>query len=56
MKYFSGTPLLSRLMALATNTKLGWKGLPKANTLAYYEHSKIADIKTFKTFGPRPML
>jgi hypothetical protein len=26
-------------LALPTNTRLGWKGLPGANTLAYYKHS-----------------
>jgi hypothetical protein len=24
---------------LFTNIRLGWKSLPRANTLAYYEHS-----------------
>jgi hypothetical protein len=24
---------------LPTNIRLGWKGFPKTNTLAYYEHS-----------------
>jgi hypothetical protein len=27
---------LGRLLALPTNNSLGWKGLPGANTLAYY--------------------
>jgi hypothetical protein len=25
--------------ALPANKRLGWKGLPRTNTLAYYEHS-----------------
>ncbi len=28
-----------RFMALPTNIELGWKGFPRTNTLAYYEHS-----------------
>ncbi len=26
-------------LALSKNIRLGWKGLPGANTLAYYKHS-----------------
>jgi hypothetical protein len=37
-----GKPFLPSLMfsgeAGATNIRLGWKGLPRANTLAYYEN------------------
>jgi len=29
------TPLYGRLLALPTNTRQGWKGLPGTNTLAY---------------------
>jgi hypothetical protein len=32
--------------------RLGWKGLPKKNTLADYEHLQISDVKGFMTFGP----
>ncbi len=32
-------PLKGRLLALSTNNLLGWKGLPRTNTLAYYESS-----------------
>jgi hypothetical protein len=31
--------LLARLLALPTNIRLGWKGLPGTNALAYYEKS-----------------
>jgi hypothetical protein len=27
------------LLAFPTNNRLGWKGLPGVNTLAYYENS-----------------
>jgi hypothetical protein len=39
VEHLKGTPLLGRLMALPTNTRLGWKGLPGTNALAYYEKS-----------------
>jgi hypothetical protein len=34
VKHTSGAPLLGRLPALPKNIRLGWKGLPGANTLA----------------------
>jgi hypothetical protein len=34
----SGAPLYGRFMASPTNIRLGWKGLPGTNTLAYYEN------------------
>jgi hypothetical protein len=30
-----GAPLLGRILALPTNIRLGWKGLPGTNALAY---------------------
>jgi len=30
--------LQGRPLALPTNIRLGWKGLPRTNTLAYYEN------------------
>ncbi len=55
--YLSGTPfryptLGGRLLVLPTNIRIGWKGLPRTNTLAYYEHSLIACVKSFITMGP----
>jgi len=35
----SGPPLKDRLLALLANSRLGCKGLPRANTPAYYENS-----------------
>ncbi len=40
-----GTPLLGRLLALFSNIRLVWKGLTRANTLAYCDHSKNRDVK-----------
>jgi hypothetical protein len=34
----SRAPLLGRLLASSTNMRQGWKGLPRTNTLAYYEN------------------
>ncbi len=28
--------VFGRLLAIPTNIRLGWKGLPRTNTLAYY--------------------
>jgi hypothetical protein len=33
--------LLRRRLALPTNIRPGWKGLPGANTLAYYDCKKV---------------
>jgi len=43
-----------RLLALATNNILGWKGLPGTETLAYYKNSYITDVKFYTTLGPGP--
>jgi hypothetical protein len=34
-------------LALPTNTRLGWKGLPGTNTLAYYENPYITAAISF---------
>ncbi len=38
---------LSYALALLTNIRLAWKGLQETNTLAYYMHVQITDVKTF---------
>jgi hypothetical protein len=40
------------LLALSANIRIGWKGLRGTNTLAYYEKSKIAAVKSFIGFSP----
>jgi hypothetical protein len=35
----SSPPLLGRLLALSEKIRLGWKGLTRTNTLAYYENT-----------------
>jgi hypothetical protein len=47
VRHLSGAPLNGRLLALPTNTKLGWKGFPETNTLAYYGNKKIAAVISF---------
>ncbi len=49
VKHLSDAPL----QALPANIKLGWKGLPGTNTLAYYESSQITDVKSFYNIRPR---
>ncbi len=40
-------PFKGRLLALHTNNRLGWRGLPGTNTLAYY----VGGLDKFKTFN-----
>jgi hypothetical protein len=40
-KAISGAPLWDRPLALPTNNRLGWKGLPGLNALAYYGRNKF---------------
>ncbi len=42
---------LGQAQALLTNIRLGWKGSPGTNALAYYEHSQIAASKSFIALG-----
>jgi hypothetical protein len=46
--------LLMYSPALSKNIRLGWKGLPVKNTLAYYEHLQITTVKSFITLGTGP--
>ncbi len=50
----SGAPKRFFTLALCANIVLGWKGLPGTNTLAYYGHSYISDMKSFITLVPGP--
>ncbi len=48
MKHLSVASLKSgRLLASPANIRLGWKGLPGTNAPAFYENSKITDVKSF---------
>jgi hypothetical protein len=47
----SGAPLEGRLLALPTNIRLGWKGLP--GTLAYFKKICKLQTKKFYNIGPR---
>jgi hypothetical protein len=35
------------------NIRLGWKGLPRTNDLAYYEKAELTTVKSFITLAPR---
>jgi len=48
----SVAPLYGRLLALPIDTRLGWKGLPGTNTLAYYGNSQLTSVKSFITLAP----
>ncbi len=47
VKHLLGAHVQDRLKALPTNIRLGCKGLPRTNTLAYCEHSSIPSSKSF---------
>ncbi len=47
----SGTPLKVKLLALLTNKRLGLKGIPGTNTLAYFEYLPIAGVTSFITLA-----
>jgi hypothetical protein len=44
-KHLSGASLNGRPLALPTNIRLGWRGLPRTNTLAYYENPQITVVQ-----------
>ncbi len=52
MKHLSGATLEDRLLALPESIRLGWKGLPGTNALAYYENSYVTAVKSFITLAP----
>jgi hypothetical protein len=41
--------------AFPANIRLGWKGLPGTNALAYYESLKITAVKSFLGLSPAEM-
>jgi hypothetical protein len=52
VKQVSGALLQGRLLALPKNYRQAWKGLPGANTLAYYENSLLTHVKYFIILAP----
>jgi hypothetical protein len=54
VKYLSVAPLKGRLLALPANIRLGSKGLPATNVLAYHEKSYLTAVKSFITLGTGP--
>ncbi len=49
VEYLSSAPLEGRLLALPTNTRLGWKSLPGTKALAYYGKAQLTAVKSFIT-------
>ncbi len=47
----SGASLYGRILASLTNFRLGWKGLPGTNALAYYEKVQLTALKSFITLA-----
>jgi len=41
VKHIADARIKGRLLALSTNNRQDWKGLPGANPLAYYENSLL---------------
>jgi hypothetical protein len=52
VKHLSVATLWGRLLASPTNIRLGWKGMPGTNTLAYYKNLQITAVKSFISSGP----
>ncbi len=51
MEHLKGV-LLEKSLALPTNIRLGWRGLPGTNTLAYYENPEITVVKSLIVLTP----
>jgi hypothetical protein len=43
---------VGKALALLSNIRHGWKGMPGTSTLAYYEQFKITHEKSFITLVP----
>ncbi len=43
---------IGKAPAFPIHIRLGWKGLPRGNTLAFYENSKLTAVKSFMTLAP----
>jgi hypothetical protein len=52
VEHRKGTPLLDRLLVLPAYNKLGCKGMPFTNTVAYYKPLQITAVKSFTTLDP----
>ena len=47
-----GLTLRVKVPASDKNIRLGWKGLPGTNTLAYYKKWEITSVKSFTALDP----
>ncbi len=48
-EHLKGASPQGRLLAFPTDIRLGWKGLPATNTVAYQEHLYVTAVKCFIT-------
>jgi hypothetical protein len=53
VKHLSSAAVYYRLLVLQTDIRIGWKGLPRTNTIAYYEYSQITAVKSLINFKSR---
>ncbi len=51
MKDLSVASPWGRFLASPINIRLSWKGLPRTNTLAYFEKSLLIAVKSFITLA-----
>jgi hypothetical protein len=47
VEYLEGHHTNGKFLALPANIRLGWKGLPGTNTLAYHDTATIMTVKSF---------
>jgi hypothetical protein len=50
--YLSEAPFWCSSLGLPTKIRLTWKGLPRTNTLTYYENLQITAVKSFIVLSP----
>jgi hypothetical protein len=53
MEHLKGASL-GQALILTTNIRLGWKGLPGINTLAYLTGASVAKKQVFEILKPGP--
>ncbi len=52
VKHLFIAPLKDRVLAFPTKIRLVWKGLPRANNVAYCEHWYITAVENYITLEP----
>jgi hypothetical protein len=52
VRSLTGAPLKGMPLTLPTNIRLGWKGLSRTKTFAYYGKALLTAAKSFLTLAP----